>query len=35
VRTVEALRGLGVAWRTASPFVLLDGRLAARQLSLF
>jgi len=35
LRTVEALRGLGVAWRTASPFVLLDGKLAARQLSLF
>jgi predicted DNA-binding helix-hairpin-helix protein len=35
LRDVKALRTLGIAWRIASPFVLLDGRSPVRQLSLF
>ncbi len=34
LRSVEALRALGVSWRIAAPFVLLDGKPAIRQLSL-
>jgi predicted DNA-binding helix-hairpin-helix protein len=35
LRTVEALGALGVSWRIAAPFVLLDGKPAIRQMSLF
>lgn len=34
LRDVEALRAAGAAWKVASPFVLLDGRPAERQLRL-
>ena len=34
LRDVEALRAAGASWRVASPFVLLDGRPAERQLRL-
>jgi len=34
LRYVEALGALGVSWRIAAPFVLLDGKPAIRQLSL-
>lgn len=34
LRSVEALGALGVSWRTAAPFLLLDGKPASRQLSL-
>lgn len=35
LRSVEALGALGVSWRIAAPFVLLDGKPAIRQMSLF
>ena len=35
LRDVGALRAAGAAWRVASPFLLLDGRPAERQLRLF
>jgi predicted DNA-binding helix-hairpin-helix protein len=34
LRDVAALRAAGAAWKIASPFVLLDGKPAARQLRL-
>jgi len=34
LRDAEALRASGASWRIASPFVLLDGRPAERQLRL-
>lgn len=34
-RSIEALRAVGVLWRIASPFILLDGKSPVRQLSLF
>jgi predicted DNA-binding helix-hairpin-helix protein len=34
IREVEALRAAGASWRAASPFLLLDGRPAERQLRL-
>ncbi len=35
LRTVEALGALGVSSRMAAPFVLLDGKPAIRQMSMF
>jgi predicted DNA-binding helix-hairpin-helix protein len=35
VRDVAALREAGASWKIASPFVLLDGKPALRQLRLF
>ena len=35
LRDVGALRAAGAAWRVASPFLLLDGQPAERQLRLF
>ena len=35
LRDVAALRAAGASWRVASPFVLLDGKPAERQMSLW
>jgi predicted DNA-binding helix-hairpin-helix protein len=35
LRSVEALGAIGVSCRIAAPFVLLDGKPAMRQMSLF
>ena len=34
LRDVEALRAAGASWKIASPYLLLDGRPAERQLRL-
>jgi predicted DNA-binding helix-hairpin-helix protein len=34
LRDVEALRAAGASWKVASPYLLLDGRPAERQLRL-
>jgi hypothetical protein len=34
IRDVEALRIAGASWKVASPFLLLDGKPAERQLRL-
>jgi len=34
LRDVQALRAAGASWKVASPFVLLDGKPAERQLRL-
>jgi hypothetical protein len=34
LRDVAALRAAGASWKVASPFVLLDGKPAERQLRL-
>jgi predicted DNA-binding helix-hairpin-helix protein len=35
LRDIAALRAAGASWRVASPFVLLDGTSAERQMSLW
>jgi predicted DNA-binding helix-hairpin-helix protein len=35
LRDITALRAAGASWKVASPFVLLDGRPAERQMNLW
>jgi hypothetical protein len=35
LRDVAALRAAGASWKVAAPFVLLDGKPAERQMSLW